>query len=205
MFKIPAAVTGFPTSWKNHYYARSGESLIPLQQYKIDEIRSQERMDWSKQIVRNASIEHLDKNAIQLAREKYKEKINEDHISEEIDTMTDEEFLTKIKLLFDGQVTNAAMILLGNADYVYLISRPPTMMWRLYGANGEDKDYAIFTIPFINVIDKIFSKIRNLTYRYIPNQLTLFPIETQQYDTWLLRDLLNNCIAYTLSEASDNL
>lgn len=111
MFKIPAAVTGFPTSWKNHYYARSGESLIPLQQYKIDEIRSQERMDWSKQIVRNASIEHLDKNAIQLAREKYKEKMNEDHISEEIDTMTDEEFLTKIKLLFDGQVTNAAMIL----------------------------------------------------------------------------------------------
>lgn len=136
-------------------------------------------MDWFKQIVRNASIEHLDKNAIQLAREKYKEKLNEDHISEEIDTMTYEEFLTKIKLLFDGQVTNAAMILLGNADYDYLISRPPTMMWRLYGANGEDKDYAIFTIPFINVIDKIFSKIRNLTYRYIPNQLTLFPIEKQ--------------------------
>ena len=203
MFKIPAAVTGFPTSWKNHYYARSGESLIPLQQYKIDEIRSQERMDWSKQIVRKASIEHLDKNAIQLAREKYKEKINEDHISEEIDTMTDEEFLTKIKLLFDGQITNAAMILLGNSDYDYLNSRPPTMMWRLYGANGEDKDYAIFTIPFINVIDKIFSKIRNLTYRYIPNQLTLFPIETQQYDTWLLRELLNNCIAHTLSEAFD--
>lgn len=197
MFKIPAAVTGFPTSWKNHYYARSGESLIPLQQYKIDEIRSQERMDWSKQIVRNASIVHLDANAIQLAREKYKEKMNEDHISEEIDAMTDEEFLTKIKLLFDGKVTNAAMILLGNSDYDYLISRPPTMMWRLYGANGEDKDYAIFTIPFINVIDKIFLKLRNLTYRYIPNQLTLFPIETQQYDTWLLRELLNNCIAHT--------
>lgn len=107
--------------------------------------------------------------------------MNEDHISEEI----------------DGKVTNAAMILLGNSDYDYLIARPPIMMWRLYGANGEDKDYAIFTIPFINVIDKIFLKIRNLTYRYIPNQLTLFPIETQQYDTWLLRELLNNCIAHT--------
>ena len=197
MFKIPAAVTGFPTSWKNHYYARSGESLIPLQQYKIDEIRSQERMDWSKQIVVNATIEHLDKRAIQLAREKYKEKMNEKHINEEIDSMTDSEFLAKIKLLFEGKVTNAAMVLLGCSDYDYLISRPPTIMWRLYGATGEDKDYEIFTIPFINVIDKIFSKIRNLTYRYIPNQLTLFPIETQQYDTWLLRELLNNCIAHT--------
>lgn len=31
----------------------------------------------------------------------------------------------------------------------------------------------------------------------MPNQMTLFPFETQQYDTWLLRELLNNCIAHT--------
>lgn len=197
MFKIPAAVTGFPTSWKNQYYARSGESLIPLQQYKIDEIRSQERLDWSKQIVKGASINHLDKDAIQIARIKYKEKMDKKHIVEEIDNMDDLEFLTKMKLLFDGKVTNAAMLLLGRSDYDYLISRPPTLMWRLYGSQGEVKDYEIFTIPFINVIDKIFSKIRNLTYRYIPNQFTLFPIETQQYDTWLLRELLNNCLAHS--------
>lgn len=197
MFKIPAAVTGFPTSWKNHYYARSGDSLIPLQQYKIDEIRSQERLDWSKQIVKGAMIDSLDKEAISLAKKKYKERMNEKYANKEIDSMTDEQFLTKMKLLHNGKVTNAAMILLGNSDYDYLISRPPTIMWRLYGARGEDKDYEIFTIPFINVIDQIFLKIRNLTYRYMPNQMTLFPFETQQYDTWLLRELLNNCIAHT--------
>lgn len=197
MFKIPAAVTGFPTSWKNHYYARSGDSLIPLQQYKIDEIRSQERLDWSKQIVKGATIDSLDKEAISLAKKKYKERMNEKYANKEIDSMTDEQFLTKMKLLHNGKVTNAAMILLGNSDYDYLISRPPTIMWRLYGARGEDKDYEIFTIPFINVIDQIFLKIRNLTYRYMPNQMSLFPFETQQYDTWLLRELLNNCIAHT--------
>lgn len=197
MFKIPAAVTGFPTSWKNHYYARSGDSLIPLQQYKIDEIRSQERLDWSKQIVKGATIDSLNKEAISLAKKKYKERMNEKYANKEIDSMTDEQFLTKMKLLHNGKVTNAAMILLGNSDYDYLISRPPTIMWRLYGARGEDKDYEIFTIPFINVIDQIFLKIRNLTYRYMPNQMTLFPFETQQYDTWLLRELLNNCIAHT--------
>ena len=51
MFKIPAAAAGIPTAWKNRYYARSGDSLVPLQQYKIDEIRGQERKDWSKQFV----------------------------------------------------------------------------------------------------------------------------------------------------------
>jgi ATP-dependent DNA helicase RecG len=70
-------------------------------------------------------------------------------------------------------------------------------MWRLYGSGDEMKDYEIFKVPFITVVDKVFTKIRNLTYRYMPNQLSLFPKETQQYDLWLLRELLNNCIAHS--------
>ncbi len=173
MFKIPAAATGIPTDWKTNYYERAGESLVPLKQYKIDTIRSQERRDWSKQILEQAGIEHLDKDAIALAREKYKEKMNQEHISKEVDAMTDEQFLTKIKLMINGKITHAGMLLLGNSDY------------------------AIFKIPFINVVDKVFAKVRNLTYRYMPNQMTLFPMETEQYDSWLMRELFNNCIAHT--------
>ncbi len=69
-FKIPAAATGIPTDWKTNYYERAGESLVVLKQYKIDTIRSQERKDWSKQVLEKAKIEHLDKTAIDLAREK---------------------------------------------------------------------------------------------------------------------------------------
>ncbi|MCD7957474.1 MAG: putative DNA binding domain-containing protein [Lachnospiraceae bacterium] len=197
MFKIPAAATGMPTAWKNRYYARSGESIVSLSQIKIDIIRSQERMDWSRQVLEGARLEHLDPEAIKLARAKYLEKMNRPHIAEEVSRMTDEQFLTKIKLMIDGKVTNAAMVLLGNPDYDYLFSTPPTMMWRLYGADGANRDYAIFTIPFISVVDKIMMKIRNLTYRYMPNQMTLFPLETKQYDLWMLRELLNNCIAHS--------
>lgn len=197
MFKIPAAIAGMPTAWKNKYYARSGESLVPLSQYKIDTIRNQERQDWSKHILRGASIKNLDTKTIQLAREKYKEKMNRPHISEEIDSMSDVEFLTKMKLLIDGKVTNTAMLLLGNPDYDYLFPNAPVMMWRLYDDMGEVKDYEIFTIPFLTIADRIFNKIRNLMYRYMPNQLSLFPKETQQYDMWLLRELLNNCIAHS--------
>lgn len=197
MFKIPAAVAGMPTEWKGRCYARNGESLVFLQQYKIDAIRNQERRDWSKLILPGATINHLDKDAISFARNKYKEKMSRPHITEEVDAMSDEEFLTKLKLMRDGQVTNAAMVLLGNSDYDYLFGNAPLMMWRLCGAEGEIKDYSIFTIPFIAVSDRIFAKIRNLTYRYMPNQQTLFPKETEQYDSWLLRELLNNCIAHS--------
>lgn len=179
MFKIPAAIAGMPTEWKTRYYARSGESLILLQQYKIDEIRNQQRRDWSRQILSGASIIHLDKDAIAFAREKYKEKMNKYHISEEVDGLSDEEFLTKLKLMIDGKVTNAAMVLLGNAEYDNLFDSSPTMMWRLISSDGTVKDYEIFGIPFLTVTEKIFSRVRNLTYRYMPNQLSLFPKETQ--------------------------
>ena len=197
MFKIPASAVGIPTEWKTKYYARSGDSLVPLQQSKIDIIRQQNRQDWSRQIISGTSIDFLDHDAIAFARQKYKEKMNRSHISEEIEVMSDEEFLTKLKLMRNGQVTNAAMVLLGSSEHDDIFEKAPSLMWRLYGSDGELKDYEIFGVPFITVTEKIFSKIRNLTYRYMPNQLSLFPKETQQYDTWLLRELLNNGIAHS--------
>lgn len=196
MFKIPAAATAIPTGWNNHYYGRNGESLSALSIEEQDRIRGQQRKDWSKQLVEESSIKNLDKAALVAARENYKKKLNKPHISEEIDALNDEEFLTKIKLMINGKLTNAAMVLLGNSDYDYLMDTPPKIMWRLYDSKGNDKDYEIFDIPFLTVVDRVYAKVRNLTYRYMPDQLTLFPVETQQYDTWLLRELMNNCIAH---------
>lgn len=197
MFQIPAAATAIPTGWKNHFYGRNGESLGALSVEELDRIRGQESRDWSKQILSGATIEHLDKDAIALAREKYKEKMNRPHISEEVDAMTDIEFLVKMKLVINGEITNAAMVLLGNEDYDYLFATPPETSWRLFDHSGETKDYEIFKIPYLTLGDRVFTKIRNLTYRYMPSQQTLFPTETKQYDIWLLRELLNNCIAHS--------
>ncbi len=197
MFRVPAAATGIPTEWRGRPYGRAGESRVPLQQDKIDRIREQERYDWSRQVIPNSHIGCLDAEAVQYAREKFKEKIDENSARDEIDHLSNEEFLTKIKLMIDGKLTNAALLLLGRADYDNLFATPPKMMWRLYAVDGSVRDYEIFEIPFILAIDKMIGKIRNLTYRYMPNQLTLFPQETQQYDSWLLRELLNNCIAHS--------
>jgi len=197
MFKVPAAATGIPTEWRGRAYGRAGEDLVILQQDKIDRIRSQERYDWSKQLIENSSIACLSKDAISFAREQFKEKLEDEVAKKEVDTLSDEDLLTKVKLIVNGKLTNAALLLLGDESYDYLFATAPKMMWRLYGSDGSDKDYEIFSIPFINVVDRVTAKIRNLTYRYMPNQMTLFPQETQQYDSWMLRELLNNCIAHT--------
>jgi len=197
MFQIPAAETGTPTAWKGHYYGRNGESSGPLSNEEFDRIRGQEKKDWSKQILEGASINDLDKEAIALARQKYKEKMAKPYISKEVDAMSDNDFLTKLKLIIGGKITNAAMLLLGNEDKDYLFASAPEAAWRLYNSKNDISDYEIFKIPYITLSDRLFSRIRNLTYRYMPNQMTLFPMETSQYDTWLLRELLNNCIAHS--------
>jgi len=196
MFKIPAAAPGIPTGWNNHYYGRNGESLVALPMNKLDEIRGQTRKDWSKQIIEKSSVEMLDEKAIALARKNYKKKINKPHLTDEINSLSDEEFLTKLKLIINKRLTNAAMVMLGKNEYDYLLDAAPRIMWRLYNSKGDTLDYQEFTIPFIQVVDKVYNKIRNLVYRYMPDQGTLFPEETQQYDERILRELINNCMAH---------
>ncbi len=62
--------------------------------------------------------------------------------------------------------------------------------------NGKIKDYEHFNILILPAMEKVFAKIRNLRYRYLPSQMTLLPIETVQYDHWLIREVLHNCIAH---------
>ena len=196
MFKIPAAVSGMPTAWNGHWYGRDGESLVALSAEELDRLRGQARRDWSKQLIEGSNVKHLDTDAIRIARENYKAKQNREHISAEIDSMNDEDFLTKLKLMVDGKLTNAAMVLLGNPDHDNLLDTPVRIMWRLFGSNEMVKDYTEFTIPFITIVDKVYEKVRNLTYRYIPNRRSLQTIDIPKYDVSMQRELLYNSIAH---------
>lgn len=195
MFKIPAAI-GVPTTWKGIAYDRNDDALIPLNDTKRNTILSTVNIDWSRQIVEGLTVDDLDKDAILKAREQFKKKNENKSIAEEIDNMDDLTFLNKAKVLLNGKVTRAAWLLLGNEDTnTYVDSNIPTITWKLQeGTNIID--YEHFTIPFIITMEKASEKIRNLRYRYMPSQTTLFPNEVDKYDINILRELLNNSIAH---------
>ncbi|HNV72566.1 MAG TPA: ATP-binding protein, partial [Candidatus Ozemobacteraceae bacterium] len=52
-----------------------------------------------------------------------------------------------------------------------------------------------FGPPFLLSVDRLLARIRNLTVRAMPSG-TLFPQEMSQYDTWVIREALHNCIAH---------
>lgn len=195
MFQVPAA-SGTPINWKGFPYGRNGESLTPLAPNKIEQIKATANYDWSRQVIEKATIDNLDKNAIQMAREQFKVKYKGKSISDEIDNLSDVDFLNKAKLTIDKKITMACMLLLGKNDDDYLMNGyTPRMTWKLYDEFNVI-DYEHFGIPFIVNVEKLKAKIRNLRYRYMVNDNTLFPNEVDQYDNYILRELINNCIVH---------
>lgn len=195
MFQVPAA-SGVPTRWKGFPYGRNGESLVPLASNKIEQIKATATYDWSRQIIEGATIDNLDKDAIKLAREQFKIKYKGREIAEEIDDLSDIDFLNKAKVTLDGKITYAAMLLLGKNDDDYLLNGYiARMTWKLYD-DFNVIDYEHFGIPFLINVEKLRAKIRNLRYRYMVNNNSLFPQEVDQYDNYILRELINNCIVH---------
>lgn len=195
MFQVPAA-SGTPINWKGFPYGRNGESVAPLTPNKIEQIKATANYDWSRQVIEDATIDNLDKDAIKLAKEQFKVKYKGKSISDEIDNLSDIDFLNKVKLTLNNKITMACMLLLGKNDDDYLMNGyTPKMTWKLYDEFNVI-DYEHFGIPFIINVEKLKLKIRNLRYRYMINDNTLFPNEVDQYDNYILRELINNCIVH---------
>ena len=198
-FQIPPATRGIPTTWNGAAYAREDENTCPLPIDKMDLIRSQVGVDWSKEIVEGATFEDLDPEAVSYARELFIKKQNSAKKSTDmLIKMNDVEILNKAGILIKGKITNTALILLGKEESSYLFDGfIPRITWTLYNGNGTVKAYEHFDMPLLLAVDRVYSKIRNEKYRYIAGQKTLFPDETYQYEADVVKEVLNNCIAHS--------
>lgn len=198
LFQIPPAILGIPTTWNDMAYGRVNESLVPLSMQKLDLIRQQIGFDWSKAIVEEASMADLDPEAIRRARELFiQHEVQRGKEKAYFEQLTDEQLLNKAGILLSGKVTRTALLLLGD-EYAknYFDGFIPRITWTLYNQDGSVKSYEHFDTPFLLSVDKVFRQIRNVKYRYIAGQQTLFPEEVDQYDAELIKELLHNCIAH---------
>jgi ATP-dependent DNA helicase RecG len=193
MFQIPAAPQGIPVAFDGFYYGRANESLVALNIEKIDRIRNQAlNRDWSRNIVPDATFDDLDKEAILKAREQYKQK----HLSliDDVDSWDDVTFLNKAKVTLNGQITNTAILLLGKDEASALLS--PAIAQITWVLKDAPEGYEHFFTPFILTVEKTLDCIRNLRYSYMVNDNSLFPREVLHYDKWVIRELLQNCVAH---------
>lgn len=194
IFEIKPA-RGQPVKFQGKAYIRDGSSTTELAKYP-----EKERMiwtlprDWSGEICEEATPAHLDPVALQHARREFEAR--NIHFSQELKNWDDISFLSKLKLMRENKLTNAAILLLGYSEAEGLLNPAVARIsWILRSENNEDLDYIHMGTPLILVGDELLKYIRNLTVRIMTDD-SITPVEISKYDPWVLREALHNCIAH---------
>ena len=197
IFRIDAT-TNVPVKFDGHEYIRVSSELQSLAKHpeRARLIWNQTKEDWSAEIVDGASLSDLDSGALTMARNAFKEKHQNDSFYSEIDEWDDWTFLRKTGLASGQQLNRSAILLLGKSEStIYISPFVAQISWILKDSDGIELDYQHFCPPFLTNVSRLFSRIRNLTIREMPGG-TLFPVEISQYDEWVVREALHNCIAH---------
>ena len=184
-----------PVKFYGEAFIRDGTSKTKLANYPEKERQLwNRRVDWSAQICESATLAELDDEALTKARKEFSTKFPAHAGSVagwDIPT-----FLNKARLAIQGRVTNTALLLLGKPESSALLNPAVARMsWLLKNERNEERDYEHFGPPFLLSVDRILNRIRNLKVRELPGG-TLFPVELTQYDPWVIREALHNCIAH---------
>jgi ATP-dependent DNA helicase RecG len=195
IISIPRHQTRLPVYAHKKAWQRVGDSLIEMRPERIDKILSEPLStdDWSAVIIPEATIEDLDKCAIDKARVEFKKR--NPKYAEEVDRWDDIKFLDKAKLTIKGKITRTAMILLGKEEEEHFLQSRVKIRWNLKTIDNQDKDFEVFSIPLLLAVDSVYAKIRNLKFRYLRDN-TLFPDEFLRYEPFNIREPLNNAIAH---------
>lgn len=139
------------------------------------------------------SVYPLPMNKVDLIRSQSDRK----KAQEVLNKLSDIEVLNKAGITIKGEITRTALLLLGNSESAhYFDGFIPRITWTLYNADNSVKTYEHFDMPMLLAVDKVYSRIRNIKYRYIAGQQTLFPDEVDQYEPELIKEIINNCIAH---------
>jgi ATP-dependent DNA helicase RecG len=195
IFHIPKHQFRLPVYAHKKTWQRIDDNLVEMTKARLDAILEQVQVneDWSKVIISEATLEDLDSEAIKKARVEFKKR--NPKYSDEVDNWNDVDFLNKSKLTIKGKITRTALILLGKDESEHYLGSSVKIRWNLKTIDNQDKDFEIFSIPFILSVDEVYKKIRNLKYRYLRDG-TLFPDEVLRYEPFIIRESLNNAIAH---------
>lgn len=191
VFKIPAAANE-PTCYMGKPWIRVGSHTTEMTPY-TEWMRAvyNTNIDWTAQIVEGAGLEDLDEDAVRLAREGYGQRFPD--YAEILRTWDDTVFLDKAGLTQDGQITRAAMLLVGKPEKAYKLHHIAQMDWKCF-QDGETFSQ-LFTIPFVRTTSELMLKIRNYRFKIYPHN-SLIPAEIWKYDTRSILEGLHNCIAH---------
>ena len=191
VFTVPAA-KGEPTCFMGIPYVRVDSSVTDLRPY-TEWMRTiyNSQKDWTAEVIADATMDDLDKDAIEKAREGYKQRYP--NLADECDGWDDKVFLDKACLTIGGKITRATLLLVGKETSAHKLNHIAQIVWKCFQDGQVFGD--IYTIPFIRTTSELLGRIRNYRFKIYPKN-SLIPAEVWKYDTESILEGMHNSIAH---------
>ena len=196
VFTVPAA-KGEPTCFMGIPYVRVDSSVTDLRPY-TEWMRTiyNSQKDWTAEVIADATMDDLDKDAIEKAREGYKQRYP--NLAKECDGWDNKVFLDKACLTIGGKITRATLLLVGKETSAHKLNHIAQIVWKCFQDGQVFGD--IYTIPFIRTTSELLGRIRNYRFKIYPKN-SLIPAEVWKYDTESILEGMHNSIAHQKYEA----
>ena len=173
---------------------RVGEELKAMSDEVYLKIIQEQEPDFSQQICQGLAIDDLDESAIEIMKDKYSIKQKNPGFK----FLSKEQVLTDLDLLKSGNLTNAALILLGKEDVLKekLPQAAVMLEYRTAESQIHFDNRQKFQQPFFVMVEKIWNLI-NLRNGSIPVREGVFnTFEIPLFNEEVIREALNNAISH---------
>lgn len=197
-----------PIAFQGTRFVRVDSHKVKLADHADKEARLWEalgvKQDWTGEIVPLATLEDLDPDAIDFARARFidylirnepdtsrHDRIRAEAVAWDVSTLLNKAHVTK-----QGRITRAALLLLGRDESAHFLAPADAKIsWILRDSGNRAVSSQHFGLPFLRTTEEVFRRIRNLQVEHMPDG-SLFPTPVSQYDPWVIREALHNCIAH---------
>ena len=190
---IPSRPIGKVFKFEDVPLMRVGEELKPMSDEVYLKIIQEQEPDFSQQVCPDLTIDDLDSKAINILKDKYAIKQN----NPQFRTLSDEQILSDLDLYKNGNLTNAALILLAKKEV--LQEKLPQAAVMLEYRNSENQipfDNRIQYIePFFILIDQLWTTI-NLRNGSFPIQDGAYIFNIPFFNEEVIRESINNAITH---------
>ena len=193
VIEVPSRPIGKVYKFEDVPLMRVGEELKPMSDARLLSIIQEQEPDYSERVCEGATVLDLDDGAIGIMREKYAKKQNNPLFL----TLPKDQVLTDLHLVVDGQVTNAAVILLGKEEFLRKnIPQAAVMLeYRNTEAQIHFDNRLEYHEPFFLMIERLWRDI-NLRNGNIPVKEGPFIFDVPYFNEDVIRESINNAIVH---------
>ena len=158
VIEVPSRPIGKVFKFEDVPLMRVGEELKPMSDAMYLKILQESEPDFSEKICEGLTLEDLDEEAIRVMKQGYAQGWNK---PEFVSTPTLQVLRDFALMNKDGQLTNAALILLGKSEVIrkHLYCNRVTVEYRLYHSMIEYTARQEFQEPLVLMVDSVWNYI----------------------------------------------